>query len=63
VTKSGVLPELVGKELILVTTRNGAYFVVEREPPPPSQQPTSNVVPMTAVDAARVRPFNAEAAE
>jgi len=54
---------LVGKELILVTTRNGAYFVVEREPPPPSQQPTSYVVPMTAVDAARVHPFNADAAE
>jgi hypothetical protein len=63
VTKPGVLPELVGKELILVTTRNGAYFVVEREPPPPSQQPTSYVVPMTAVDAARVHPFNAAAAE
>jgi hypothetical protein len=54
---------LVGKELILVTTRNGAYFVVEREPPRPSQQPTSYVVPMTAVDAARVHPFNADAAE
>src|SRR5215217_6292423 len=63
VTKSDVLPELVGKELILVTTRNGAYFVVEREPPRPSQQPTSYVVPMTAVDAARVHPFNADAAE
>ena len=63
VTKPGVLPELVGKELILVTTRNGAYFVVEREPPRPSQQPTSYVVPMTAVDAARVHPFNADAAE
>jgi hypothetical protein len=57
VTKPGVLPELADKELILVTTRNGAYFVVEREPFPPSQQPTSYVVPLTAVDAARVRRF------
>jgi len=57
VTRSGVLPELVGKELILVTTRNGAYFVVECESPP-SQQPTSYVVPLTAVDAARMRRFS-----
>lgn len=57
VTKPGVLPELADKELILVTTRNGAYFVVEQEPFPPSQQPTSYVVPLTAVDAARVRRF------
>ncbi len=57
VTQPGVLPELADKELILVTTRNGAYFVVEREPFPPSQQPTSYVVPLTAVDAARVRRF------
>jgi hypothetical protein len=60
VTKPGVLPELAGKELILVSTRNGAYYVVEREPFPPSQQPTSYVVPLTAVDAARVRPFSTD---
>jgi hypothetical protein len=60
VTKPGVLPELADKELILVTTRNGAYYVVEREPFPPSQQPTSYVVPLTAVDAARVRRLAAE---
>ena len=58
VTKPDVLPELAGKELILVTTRNGAYYVVEREPSPPSQQPTSYVVPLTAVEAARVRRFS-----
>ncbi len=63
VTQPGVLPELVGKELILVTTRNGAYYVVERQPSPSSQQPTSYVVPLTAVDAARVRPVNADDAE
>jgi hypothetical protein len=58
VTKPNVLQELAGKELILVTSRNGAYFVVEREPSPPSQQPTSYVVPFTAVEAARVRRFS-----
>jgi hypothetical protein len=58
VTKPGVLPELANKELILVTTRNGAYYVVEREPSPPSQQPTSYVIPMSAVDAAQVRRFD-----
>jgi hypothetical protein len=58
VTKPGVLPELAGKELILVTARNGAYYTVVREPFPPSQQPTSYVVPFTAVEAARVGRFN-----
>ena len=57
VTQPGVLPELAEKELILVTTHNGAYYVVEREPSPPSQQPTSYVVPFTAVEAARVGRF------
>jgi hypothetical protein len=53
----GVLPELDGKELILVTARNSAYYVVEREPSPPSQQPTSYVVPFAAVEAAQVSRF------
>jgi hypothetical protein len=61
VTKPGVLPELEGKELILVTARNGAYYVVEREPSPPSRQPTSYVVPFTSVDAARVGRFSDDA--
>jgi hypothetical protein len=60
VTKPGVFPELAGKELILVTTRNVAYYVVERGPSPPSQQPTSYVIPLTAVDAAQVERFNDE---
>jgi hypothetical protein len=57
-----VLPELAEKELILVTTRNGAYYVVEREPSPPSQKPTSYVVPFTSVDAARVGRFSDDVA-
>jgi hypothetical protein len=44
--------------LILVTTRNGAYYVVEREPSPSSQQPMSYVVPFTSVEAARVGRFS-----
>jgi hypothetical protein len=63
VREPGVLPELVGKDLILVTTRNGAYYVVERQLSPSSQPPTSYVVPLTEVDAARVRPVNADNAE
>jgi hypothetical protein len=55
VTKPGALPELAGKELILVTARGGAYYAVEREPSPPSGRPTSYVVPFAAVDAARVQ--------
>ena len=58
VTKPGVLPELAGKELILVTSRNSAYFVVEREPSPSTQGATSYVVPFTSVEAARVGRFN-----
>jgi hypothetical protein len=59
VTKPGVLPELAEQELLLVTARNGAYYVVVREPSPPSEWPTSYSIPFTAVEAARVRPFNA----
>jgi hypothetical protein len=58
VTKPDVLPELTGKELILVTSRSGAYYVVEREPSSSSQGATSYVVPFTAVEAARVRRFS-----
>jgi hypothetical protein len=59
VTKPDVLPELSEQELILVTSRHGAYYVVVREPSPPSAWATSYSIPFTAVEAARVRPFNA----
>jgi hypothetical protein len=58
VTQPGVLPEVAEQELILVTARNGAYYVVVREPSPPSPWATSYVVPFTAVEAARVHRFN-----
>jgi hypothetical protein len=48
------------KELILVTTGNGAYYVVERESSPPSRQPTSYMVLLTAVNAAWVGRINDE---
>jgi hypothetical protein len=35
VRKPGVLPKLAGKELIAVSARNGACFVVVRETAPP----------------------------
>ena len=58
VPKAGALPELAGKELILVTARGGAYYAVERETSPPSQRPTAYVIPFGAVDAARVQRLN-----
>ena len=57
-THDGLIVTEPEKELILVTTHNGAYYVVEREPLPPSQQPTSYVVPFTSVEAARVGRFS-----
>ena len=59
VTKPGMLPELAEKELLLVAARNGAYYVVVREPSPPSPWATSYAIPVTSVEAARVRPFTA----
>jgi hypothetical protein len=53
----GVLPELDGKDLILVTARNSVYYAVERESVPPSEQPTSFVVPYSAVEGAEVSRF------
>jgi hypothetical protein len=54
-----VLSELADKELLLVAARNGAYYVVVREPSPPSPWATSYAIPLTSVEAARVRPFTA----
>lgn len=46
------------KDLILVTARNGAFFVVERQPAPPSQRPTAYVIPAATVKLATVRRLN-----
>jgi hypothetical protein len=61
VTRPGVLPELAKQELLLVAARNGAYYVVVREPPPAGPWATSYAIPMSSVEAVRVRPFAADA--
>jgi hypothetical protein len=60
VTKPGVLPDLAGQELLLVAARNGAYYVVVRESSPPSPWATSYAIPLSSVEAVRVRPFAAD---
>ena len=40
--------------LILVTARNGSYYVVERQPAPPSGTPRSFMIPMSSVQVAEV---------
>jgi hypothetical protein len=54
----GLPNPLAGKELILVTARNGSYYVVERQPEPPSGVPRSFMVPMASVQIAEVRRIN-----
>jgi hypothetical protein len=45
-------------ELILVTVRNGNYFVVERQVYPPSDRPIAYIVPIDSVDVARTQRIN-----
>ncbi len=56
--KAGVPAPAAGKDLVLVTARNGAFYAVERQPDPPSQRPVAYVVPFTSVEAARVQRLN-----
>jgi hypothetical protein len=44
--------------LLLVTARNGNYYVVERQDTPPSRRPVAYVVPFDAVDSARTQRVN-----
>jgi hypothetical protein len=44
--------------LILVTARNGNYYVVEHQDTPPSRRPVAYVVPFDAVDSARTQRVN-----
>jgi len=44
--------------LLLVTARNGNYYVVERQPSPPSGRPVAYVVPFDSVDSARTQRVN-----
>jgi hypothetical protein len=45
-------------DLILVTVRNGNYFVVERQELPPNLRPAAYAVPFRAVDAVNTRRAN-----
>src|SRR5688572_8665777 len=54
----GVRDTLPSSELLLVTARNGNYYVVERQSVPPSRRPVAYVVPFDAVDSARMQRVN-----
>ena len=54
----GVRNTLPSSGLLLVTARNGNYYVVERQPSPPSRRPVAYVVPFDVVDSARTQRVN-----
>jgi len=54
----GVRDTLPSSGLLLVTARNGNYYVVERQPSPPSGRPVAYVVPFDSVDSARTQRVN-----
>jgi len=54
----GVQDTLPSSGLLLVTARNGNYYVVERQDSPPSGRPVAYVVPFDAVDSARTQRVN-----
>ena len=54
----GVRDTLPDSELLLVTARNGSYYVVERQDLPPSRRPVAYVVPFISVDSMRMQRVN-----
>jgi hypothetical protein len=54
----GVRDTLPDTGLLLVTARNGNYYVVERQPIPPGRRPVAYVVPFDSVDSARMQRVN-----
>ena len=54
----GVRDTLPESDLLLITARNGSYYVVERQDTPPSRRPVAYVVPFDAVDSARTQRVN-----
>jgi hypothetical protein len=54
----GVRDTLPSSGLLLVTARNGNYYVVERQQAPPSRRPVAYVVPFDSVDSARTQRVN-----
>jgi hypothetical protein len=57
-TMANGVAALPNADLILVTVRNGHYFVVERQPVPPSPRPIAYAIPVRAVDAIRMQRTN-----
>ena len=56
--REGVRDTLPSSGLLLVTARNGNYYVVERQDSPPSRRPIAYIVPFDAVDSARTQRVN-----
>ena len=54
----GARDTLPSSGLLLVTARNGNYYVVERQESPPSRRPVAYVVPFDVVDSARTQRVN-----
>lgn len=55
---AGARDTLPSSGLLLVTARNGNYYVVERQGSPPSRRPVAYVVPFDVVDSARTQRVN-----
>jgi hypothetical protein len=57
-TLAAEVTQLPASDLLLVTIRNGHYFVVERQPNPPSLRPVAYAIPIRAADAVRLQRVN-----
>ena len=49
---------IADRDLILVTKRSSAFYVVERQPIPPSGRPIAYVIPVSSVERAEIRRVN-----
>lgn len=54
----GVNDTLPETPLVLITARNGKYYVVERQEYPPSRRPVAFMIPFDSVDMARTQRVN-----
>jgi hypothetical protein len=57
-TMTSGVATLPSADLLLVTIRNGHYFVVERQPDPPSRTPSAYAIPIRAVDVVHMERVN-----
>ena len=60
---SGADTPLPEGDFILVTARNGNYFVVERQSYPPSDRPISYAIPFARVSSVQTQRINAASPE